>query len=165
MPRFIHVHLPVHDDLSEGLTLAIFNGGRWAEVQCLNWGAVNGKRNEFSVPFHICMCARMLGSANSTPPNFANSPRQLAGAATVHRRAAPARTSKMRQAWLAILAGTAASARTTSSADDCIATEDPVPPLLRGPAPRASKGLRIAIATLISANDQDPCKGTGAEDI
>ena len=25
--RFIHVHLPVHDDLSEGLTLAIFNGG------------------------------------------------------------------------------------------------------------------------------------------
>ena len=105
------------------------------------------------------------GPANSTPPNFAIRATSWLGLQRVHRRAAPARTSKMQQAWLAILAGTAASARTTSSADDCIATEDPVPPLLRGPAPRASKGLRIAIATLISANDQDPCKGTGAEDI
>ena len=141
-------------------------GGRWAEVQCLNWGAVNGKRNEFSVPFHICMCARVLGgpliAPRRTSPIRRDSWRRLQ---QWHRRAAPARTSKMRQAWLAILAGTAASARTTSSADDCIATEDPVPPLLRGPAPRASKRLRIAIATLISANDQDPCKGTGAEDI
>ena len=74
---------------------------------------------------------------------------------------AAAPSSKMRHAWLAILVGTAASARTTSSADDCIATEDPVPPLQRVPAPRASKVLRIAIATLISANNQDPCKGTG----
>lgn len=68
----------------------------------------------------------------------------------------------MRQAWLALLLlGSAASARTTSSADNCIATVDPLPPLERGPAPTASKGLRIAIATLISANNQDPCKGTG----
>ena len=66
----------------------------------------------------------------------------------------------MRHAWLAILVGTAA-ARTRSSADDCIATEDPVPPLQRVPAPMASKVLRIAIATLISANNQDPCKGYG----
>ena len=53
------------------------------------------------------------------------------------------------------------SAWATNSAADCIATDEPAPPLQPGPAPRASKGLRIAIATLISANNQDPCLGYG----
>ena len=49
-----------------------------------------------------------------------------------------------------------------SSADNCIATENPLPPPSADlPAARASKKLHIAIATLISANNQDPCKGYG----
>ena len=70
----------------------------------------------------------------------------------------------MRRALSAILCGVAASLeghQRRRRAADCISTDDPAPPLQPGPAPRASKGLRIAIATLISANNQDPCLGIG----